>query len=98
MSKIQISELKATGTELFEGAESFLTELQPMEASAIYGGSAHCKRSAGKRSGGSKVGKSTGKSTGKSSGRSRGRSSGKCSGKNNVMAAPVVSNVVMYAS
>ncbi|WP_310489450.1 hypothetical protein [Chamaesiphon sp. VAR_69_metabat_338] len=76
MSKIQISELNATGTELFQGAESFLTELQPMEASAIYGGAcvkkargnkAAGKRSGGKSSGGCKMGKSSGKSSDKTS-------------------------------
>ena len=66
MSKIQIAELNVTGTELFQGAESFLTELQPMEASAIYGGACSAnKKSGGKRSGGSKMGKSSGKSSGK---------------------------------
>jgi hypothetical protein len=65
MSKIQIAELQATGTALFEGNESFLTELQPMEASAVFGGKGCSgKKSGGKKSGGSKVGKSSGKSSG----------------------------------
>jgi hypothetical protein len=62
MSRIQIADLQANGTELFQGAESFLTQLQSVEASAIYGG----KHAGGnKKTGGSKIGKSSG---GKSSG------------------------------
>jgi hypothetical protein len=69
MSKIQIADLKATGNELFQGNESFLTELQSVEANAIYGGK-KCtgkKKTGGKSSDGCKVGKSSDKSTGKSS-------------------------------
>jgi hypothetical protein len=72
MSRIQIANLQANGTELFQGAESFLTELQSVEASAIFGG----KCAGGKKkTGGSKIGKSSG---GKSSGSksSVGKSSG----------------------
>jgi hypothetical protein len=61
MSRIQIADLQ-TGTELFQGNESFLTELQPVEANAIYGGSK--KKTGGKSSGGCKVGKSSVKSSG----------------------------------
>ena len=72
MSKIQIAELNVTGTELFQGADSFLTELQPMEASAIYGGACGSqsggKRSGGKRSGGCQMGKSSNKSSGATKG------------------------------
>ena len=91
MSKIQISELTATGTELFQGAESFLTELQPMEASAIYGG-ARAHKSTGKKSGGKKSG-------GKSSGGSKmGKSTGKSSGSTPIVVAPpvVVPPIVAY--
>jgi hypothetical protein len=64
MSKIQIADLQSTGTALFQGNESFLNELQPVEAHAIYGGK---KCTGGKKSGGCKVGKSSfNKSTGKS--------------------------------
>jgi hypothetical protein len=70
MSRIQIANLQ-TGTELFQGNESFLTELQSVEASAIYGGKkcgGSSKKTGGKSSGGSTVGKSSAnKSTGKSS-------------------------------
>jgi hypothetical protein len=38
MSKIQINNLQAAGSELFESSESFLTELQATEAHAVYGG------------------------------------------------------------
>lgn len=63
MSKIQITDLNAAGNELFQG-ESFLTELQSVEANAIYGGK---KRSGGKKTGG--IGKSSaGKNSVKSSG------------------------------
>jgi hypothetical protein len=61
MPKIQIADLQA-GTELFQGNESFLTELQPMEANAIYGGkkcTGNQKKTGGKSSGGCKVGKSS---------------------------------------
>ena len=62
MSKIQIVDLKAAGNELFQG-ESFLTELQSVEANAIYGGK---KRTGGKKTGG--IGKSsTGKNRAKTS-------------------------------
>ncbi len=71
MSRIQIADLQSTGTELFQGTESFLTELQPVEANAIYGGkkcTGNKKKTGGKSSGGCKVGKSSAnKSTGKSS-------------------------------
>jgi uncharacterized membrane protein len=72
MSRIQIADLQVNGTELFQGTESFLTELQSVEANAIYGGK-KCggskKKTAGKSSGGCKVGKSSAnKSTGKISG------------------------------
>ncbi len=67
MSRIQIDSLQ-TGTELFQGNESFLTELQPVEANAIYGGK-KCTggKSSGGKSSGCKVGKSSHKSTGKNS-------------------------------
>jgi hypothetical protein len=39
MSKIQITNLQPVGSELFQGGESFLTELQPTEAHTIFGGS-----------------------------------------------------------
>jgi hypothetical protein len=72
MSKIQITELQSTGTELFQGNESFLNELQPVEANAIYGGkkcTGNKKKTGGNSSGGCKIGKSSAnKSTGKSSG------------------------------
>jgi hypothetical protein len=43
MSKIQINNLQAAGSELFDGNESFLTELQATEASAIFGGKKNSK-------------------------------------------------------
>jgi hypothetical protein len=66
MSKIQIADL-LSGTELFQGNESFLTELQSVEASAIYGGGK-------KKNGSSKMGKSSSKSSSRnSSGKNSGR-------------------------
>jgi hypothetical protein len=44
MSKIQINNLQATGSELFEGEESFLTELQATEAHTIFGGGSKKKK------------------------------------------------------
>jgi hypothetical protein len=71
MSRIQIADLQTNGTELFQGTESFLTELQSVEASAIYGG----KCAGGKKkTGGSKIGKSPKKNSGKNSGKSSGGS------------------------
>jgi hypothetical protein len=66
MARIQIAGLQATGTELFQGNESFLTELQPVEANAIRGGK-KCTGNKSKSSDGCKIGKSSKKSTGKSS-------------------------------
>jgi hypothetical protein len=38
MSNIQINNLQAAGSDFFQSSESFLTELQAIEAHAIYGG------------------------------------------------------------
>jgi hypothetical protein len=65
MSKIQITDLPATGTELFQGAESFLTELQSVEASAVYGGK---KGGSSSKNSGGKMGRSGKSSRGNSSG------------------------------
>jgi hypothetical protein len=65
MSRVKITDLQANGTELFQGSESFLTELQSIEASAIYGG---------KKNTGGKVGNSSNKSTHKSSNKSTNKS------------------------
>jgi hypothetical protein len=58
MSKIQITNLQPAGSELFQGGESFLTELQATEAHTIYGGSSK------KKSGKKKSGKGSGKKSG----------------------------------
>ncbi len=56
MSKIKISNLQPAGVELFQGSESFLTELQATEAHKIHGGSK--KNKSGKnKSGKNKSGK-----------------------------------------
>ncbi len=60
MSKIQIDNLQAAGSEFFESNESFLTELQAVEAHAVYGGK--------------KSNKSSNKRSNKSSNRNSGRS------------------------
>jgi hypothetical protein len=44
MSNIQINNLQAAGSEFFQGSESFLTDLQAIEAHAVYGGKSN-KRS-----------------------------------------------------
>jgi hypothetical protein len=49
MSKIQISNL-TPGTELFQGTESFLTELKSTEAHQIHGGKGKSKKSGSKKS------------------------------------------------
>jgi hypothetical protein len=43
MSKIQISNLQPAGAELFQGGDSFLTELQATEAHRIHGGGSKSK-------------------------------------------------------
>jgi hypothetical protein len=45
MSKIQIGNLHPAGAELFQGGESFLTELQATEAHTIHGGTCYGKKS-----------------------------------------------------
>ncbi len=82
MPRIQITDLQS-GAELFQGKESFLTELQSVEASAIYGGK--------KKTGGSKTGKSSGSKMGKSSNRN---SSGKSSGRHTCPVTPGGDGVV----
>jgi hypothetical protein len=41
MSRIQLANLPSAGSTLFQGSESFLTELQSTEAHAIFGGKGH---------------------------------------------------------
>jgi hypothetical protein len=47
MSKIQISNLQPAGAELFQGGESFLTDLQATEAHRIHGGGSKSKKKGG---------------------------------------------------
>ncbi len=77
MSKIQINNLQAAGSELFQSSESFLTELQATEAHAVYGGKS--KNKSNKRSGKSS----------KRSGRSSRRGSSGNSGRNSFVFVPV---------
>jgi hypothetical protein len=57
MSRIQLTNLPSAGSTLFQGSESFLTELQSTEAHAIYGGKGHSKGcGSNKGHGGSKKG------------------------------------------
>jgi hypothetical protein len=51
MSKIQLTNLQSAGSDLFQGSESFLSELKSTEAHAIYGGKGGSKKGCG---GGSK--------------------------------------------
>jgi hypothetical protein len=67
MSKIQITNLQPVGAELFQGAESFLTELKATEAHQIQGG-----KGKSKKSGSSKSKKSGSKKSGSSKSRSGG--------------------------
>jgi hypothetical protein len=55
MSKIQISNLKPAGTELFQVGESFLVALEAVEAHRIQGGK-KSKKSGSKKSGRKKSG------------------------------------------
>jgi hypothetical protein len=43
MSKIQIANLQPAGVELFQGGESFLSDLQAADAHQIYGGKGYYK-------------------------------------------------------
>ena len=43
MAHIEISNLNSAGSDLFLGADSFLTELQPTETTQIFGGY-NCRR------------------------------------------------------
>jgi hypothetical protein len=63
MSKIQITNLQPVGAELFQGAESFLTELKAAEAHQIQGGKGKSKKSGSRKSNksGSKKSGSSGK-------------------------------------
>jgi hypothetical protein len=56
MSKIQINNLQAAGSELFQSGESFLTELQATEAHSIYGGKSKKKSNKGSKKGSNKGG------------------------------------------
>jgi hypothetical protein len=47
MSRIQLANLPSAGTTLFQGSESFLTELQSTEAHAIFGGGSKSKKRRG---------------------------------------------------
>jgi hypothetical protein len=47
MSRIQLANLPSAGSALFQGSESFLTELQSTEAHAIFGGGSKSKRRGG---------------------------------------------------
>jgi hypothetical protein len=51
MSKIQINNLQAAGSELFQSSESFLTELQATEAHAVYGGKKNSNKGSNKNKG-----------------------------------------------
>ena len=48
MSRIQLANLSSAGSALFEGNESFLTELQSTEAHAVYGGGSGSKKRRGR--------------------------------------------------
>jgi hypothetical protein len=45
MSKLQITNLQPAGVELFQEGDSFLRDLQPIEAHAIHGGTKYYKSS-----------------------------------------------------
>jgi hypothetical protein len=65
MSKIQINSLQTAGSELFQGSESFLTELQATEAHAVYGGKSKKKSNKGSKK---KSNKGSNKGSNKNSG------------------------------
>jgi hypothetical protein len=45
MSKLQIANLQPAGAELFQEGDSFLRDLQSIEANAVYGGKGYYKSS-----------------------------------------------------
>jgi hypothetical protein len=57
MSKIQLGNLQPAGVEMFQGSESFLTELKSTEAHQIHGGKKKSGKS-GSKSGSKKSGSS----------------------------------------
>jgi hypothetical protein len=64
MSKLQITNLQPAGVELFQEGDSFLRDLQTVEAHAIYGGTKYYK-SSGKYKSSFKYKSSAKKSSGK---------------------------------
>jgi uncharacterized membrane protein len=58
MSKIQIGNLQPAGVEMFQGSESFLTELKSTEAHQIHGGKKNSSKKSGSKSGSKKSGSS----------------------------------------
>jgi hypothetical protein len=44
MSKLQITNLQPAGAELFQEGDSFLRDLQSIEANAVYGGKGYYKQ------------------------------------------------------
>jgi hypothetical protein len=58
MSKIQIGNLQPAGVEMFQGSESFLTELKSTEAHQVHGGKGKSKKSGKSKSGSKKSGSS----------------------------------------
>jgi hypothetical protein len=65
MSKLQITNLQPAGAELFQEGDSFLRDLQSIEANAVYGGKGYYKSSNKKSSGNYKYKSSNKKSSGK---------------------------------
>jgi hypothetical protein len=54
MSKIQLGNLQPAGVEMFQGSESFLTELKSTEAHQIHGGKKNSSKKSGSKSGSKK--------------------------------------------
>jgi hypothetical protein len=65
MSKLQITNLQPAGVELFQEGDSFLRDLQTIEAHAIYGGTSYYKSSGKKHKSSGKYKSSGKKSSGK---------------------------------
>jgi hypothetical protein len=65
MSKLQIANLQSAGVELFQEGDSFLRDLQSIEAHAVYGGKGYYKSSGEKSSGKASYKSSNKKSSGK---------------------------------
>jgi hypothetical protein len=87
MSKIKIGNLQAAGVEMFQGGESFLTELQSTEAHQIFGGK--CKNKSKSKKGVKSLKAKSGSKSGSSK-------SGVCGGGGSPLPLPLPLPIAVY--